>query len=669
MDNLQRHGIAYPKIRGKFTRTLCIKLDTCCTLTHYTSSNIAFASHPADCINMIDFQYTPYLLPLLFAALTAWAVAALIWQRRPGAGVVPFVILMLAVGGWSFFYAAELSTADQQSELILANIQYVAIVLIPAAWFVFMLQYTGREKWLTRRRLALLAVEPVLLLIGVWADQWLHIVWISRTIDTSGSFALLNVVKNYGFWAHSIYSYILLVISTFLLIQALIRSPGVYRGQTVTLLIGTFAPWVANFLYISGLNPFPKLDLTTFAFTITGLSLGWSLVRFRLIDIAPVARDRVFEGISDAVLVVDARRRIVDINPAALSLLNRTSAAPLLGQPAGEVLVGMSDLISQFRDVPEARTEITLGKDAQARHFQLRISPLTDRQGRLTGRLFVLHEISELKRAAEQIKAQNDALLQTNQQLAEARTRAEEASRLKSEFLATMSHELRTPLNAIIGYTDLMLTGLTGKVTDKQEDYLQRVVANGERLLALINDVLDIAKIEASRLDINNEPFSPAELLSGIESRISSLADQKGLRFETQIDPALPLHLQGDAKRLEQILTNLVGNAIRFTESGGVSVRFARSEDAQWTLAVTDTGIGIPAHALDYIFDEFRQVDGSAKREYGGTGLGLAIVRKLATLMGGTVRVQSEIGKGSTFIVVLPLLVAETAPAAEKLEV
>jgi signal transduction histidine kinase len=272
-----------------------------------------------------------------------------------------------------------------------------------------------------------------------------------------------------------------------------------------------------------------------------------------------------------------------------------------------------------------------------------------------------LHEITELKAAADKIASQNDLLVQTNRDLVEAQKQAEESSRLKSEFLATMSHELRTPLNAIIGFTDFMLNGLPANLTDKQRDYLQRVVANGERLLALINDVLDIAKIEAARLELSDVAITPGNLLKAIDSQLHTLADQKGLTFETHLDPTLPTLIKGDPKRLEQIMVNLIGNAIRFTETGGVSVRFDRIELARWTITVTDTGVGIPPHALDFIFDEFRQVDGSARREYGGTGLGLAIVRKLAVLMGGTVRVQSEVGKGSTFIVQLPLRIAETA--------
>jgi signal transduction histidine kinase len=288
----------------------------------------------------------------------------------------------------------------------------------------------------------------------------------------------------------------------------------------------------------------------------------------------------------------------------------------------------------------------------------MRITPLRNRHGDLIGRLFVLHEITELKRASAQIQAQNDILTRTNQELDIARQQAEEANRLKSEFLATISHELRTPLNSVIGYADLMLTIMSDSLTEKQRDYVKRIMNNGERLLTLINDILDLSKIEAGHLELVIQTIAPADLLKTIQAEMQPLASQKDLKFELTLDPALPAALRGDPKRLQQIITNLLSNAIRFTDKGEVKVCVIR-EDLIWRIIVTDTGIGIPPHALEFIFDEFRQVDGSYQRQYGGTGLGLAIVRKLVTLMGGTVRVESEVGQGSTFTVQLPLDVPE----------
>ncbi len=273
-------------------------------------------------------------------------------------------------------------------------------------------------------------------------------------------------------------------------------------------------------------------------------------------------------------------------------------------------------------------------------------------------------EIAVLGRAMEHMRSDlhklythlEDQVAERTRELVIARDRAEEANRLKSQFLSTMSHELRTPLNAINGFTQIMLAGITGELNEKQRQNLERILANGEHLLGLVNDILDLAKIEAGHIALVNKPFVVKEWLGNVISRTQSLAEAKNLRFEAVVDEAMPAVVIGDSGRLGQVAYNLIGNAIKFTESGEVRVEIQRQGDHRWALIVKDSGIGIPPHALEYIFDEFRQGDESTTREYGGTGLGLSIVRKLALLMGGNVKVTSKVGEGSLFTVMLPLV-------------
>jgi signal transduction histidine kinase len=248
----------------------------------------------------------------------------------------------------------------------------------------------------------------------------------------------------------------------------------------------------------------------------------------------------------------------------------------------------------------------------------------------------------------------NVELESKNQELARANAMIKETTRLKSEFLSTMSHELRTPLNAIRGFTGILLEGMGGEIDDEARHMLARVDANSVRLLNLINDVLDIAKIEAGRMELVSEPLNPYELVRQWQSQMSVLAEQKGIGFEVNTDPQLPETVIGDGQRITQVATNLLSNAFKFTKEGKVTLS-VRSEADNWVISVKDTGIGIPPHALNYIFEEFRQVDGSSKREFGGTGLGLAISRTICRTMGGNISVQSELGSGSEFTVVLPV--------------
>ena len=235
----------------------------------------------------------------------------------------------------------------------------------------------------------------------------------------------------------------------------------------------------------------------------------------------------------------------------------------------------------------------------------------------------------------------------------------ERANRLKSEFLASVSHELRTPMNAIIGYTKLMLDGLDGDLTDQQTADLERVVQAADNLLGLINGLLDLAKIEAGKMELNIEEVDIPLVIDDVIELIRAGADAKSLSLRAEVASTLPT-AWADRARIRQVLVNLMANAVKFTEHGGVTVR-ATIVDGWITVAVVDTGVGIPPEAQTYIFDEFRQVDASTTRRYGGTGLGLAISKRLIALHGGRIWVESTVGTGSTFLFTLPVRVRAAA--------
>lgn len=258
-----------------------------------------------------------------------------------------------------------------------------------------------------------------------------------------------------------------------------------------------------------------------------------------------------------------------------------------------------------------------------------------------------------MRKQRTQIESNIADLASANSQLKIANQRAEEATRLKSEFLSTMSHELRTPLNAIIGYSGIISSGMSGTVDEKSMRMIKRIQDSGQHLLMLINNILDISKIEAGRLTIVRDKTYVRDVTDGLQEQLQVLADKKQIAFDISVDDSVPDYLMIDSERVTQIMINLLSNAIKFTEEGSVKL------DMKWqhgnlNMKASDTGIGIPAHSLEYIFDEFRQVDGSSKRNVGGTGLGLSIVRKFAEAMDGTVTVESTLGEGTVFTVVIP---------------
>ena len=238
----------------------------------------------------------------------------------------------------------------------------------------------------------------------------------------------------------------------------------------------------------------------------------------------------------------------------------------------------------------------------------------------------------------------------------------EEASQHKSQFLANMSHELRTPLNAILGYTELMADGAYGEPSEKMLGILKRLEANGKHLLGLINDVLDLSKIEAGQLELELSDYSVQDIAQTVRSTLEPLATDKKLTFKVEVAPQLPPG-RGDGRRLTQVLINLVGNAIKFTDTGEVAIK-AEANNGSFHVSVRDTGPGISAADQTKLFQEFQQADNAITRKKGGTGLGLAISKRIIEMHGGKIWVESQPGQGSTFTFTLPVTVERQVEAA-----
>jgi PAS domain S-box-containing protein len=357
------------------------------------------------------WQFPPYLWPLVGAGALALALALFAWRRRPAPGAGLLALLMLAVAEWSGCYALELATRERSFAFSCARMGYLGIVTVPAAWLALVLQYTGRENWLARRRWLLLTVEPALTWLAALTNDLHGLLWSQFERVNQGPYTLTSVTHGAWWWVHFAYSYLLLLFGAIILVRELLRASPPFRGQILALLSGALLPWLANALYIFGLNPLHPVDLTPLAFTLAGLVMLLALLRFRLLDIVPIARNVVVDGMADGVIVLDTQNRIVDLNPAARQIIGRPPAE-VIGRPIQELVAGRPDLIERYHDVPEAQAEITLGAGEGQRIYQMRISPLYDPRGRFNGRVIVLRETTTLRQAEEALR-QRDAILET----------------------------------------------------------------------------------------------------------------------------------------------------------------------------------------------------------------------------------------------------------------
>jgi len=384
-----------------------------------------------------------------------------------------------------------------------------------------------------------------------------------------------------------------------------------------------------------------------------------NLVRDGKIDAATelqlTREDPLYRSIDDLVRVVAQHEdeRMASLR-ASIQSANRRSMIVMGGFAVASVVLALVGgfVISWAFILPVRAADAFLSDVAAGKFGGVIEVPNRDEFGALAARLN--ETARELARLDAEQRLTADTLRALNLKL-------EQASQAKSEFLANMSHELRTPLNAILGFTEMILDDLYGDVPAELKEPLADIQTNGKHLLRLINDVLDLSKIEAGRMELSLGDYAAEDIVGTVRASLRSIADDKGVELVTEVEPNLP-DAYGDAKRLTQCLLNLVGNALKFTHHGRVTVGVERQGD-QLRYRVSDTGIGIPADKLDEVFAEFRQVDTTTTRDFGGTGLGLSITKKFVEMHGGRIWAESELGKGSTFYFTVPLRVELAATA------
>ena len=364
--------------------------------------------------------------------------------------------------------------------------------------------------------------------------------------------------------------------------------------------------------------------------------------------------ERTFDSVPDLIAIMDDRHRIVRANRALAERLGMTPEG-CIGQSCHLVIHGSDGPpescphLLTLGDGGEHQAEVheeSLGGD-----FLVTTTPLKDGSGIMIGTVHVARDITDRRRAEEELR--------------QAKEGAEAATRVKSQFLANMSHELRTPMTGVLGMLDLLLLG---ELAAEQREFVGTAYASAHSLLRILNDILDLTKIEAGKLSLEEKPFSCRQCLENTYNILLPVARNKGLEFGTTLADAIPARLIGDQVRLNQVLTNLAGNAVKFTEWGSVKIDVSSGDQLpggrqEVIFTVSDTGIGIPGDKKDLLFREFSQVDDSHSRRYGGTGLGLAISKEIVARMGGTIGFTSQPGKGSTFFFKVPLgqVTAESA--------
>jgi PAS domain S-box-containing protein len=743
------------------------------------------------------YVITPYVLISAFAAAVALVVAIVAWQRRSAPGGRPLVGLMLAVFIWSAGAAIEYATIGIPGKVFWGKVQYLGVVTCPVFFLLLALEYSHLDHWLTRRTIAALFVVPGITLLLAFTNEWHGLLW--PTVTPVGAPADNLALYGHGiaFWIGSVgYSYLLMVIGTILLVRAAMHLSSIYRLQAGTLILAALMPWGINIIYVFGFSPTPGLELTPLVLAFTGAIVAWNILRLRLLDLAPIARETLIETMAEGMVVLDVQDRVVDINPAARSLLNVTGQS-CVGWSMRELFATWPEWPACCRDLRTGQVELPL-HDAAQRTCELTITPIHDRRGHYSGRLLVLHDITARKTAQVKIERLKDELearvaartaelasseerfrqvitsisdsvfalrvapdgavtrLYTSPRVADltgftpdvadgdffgflelvvhsddlagvlaflkrslivgageleyrwvrtdgailwirtsVRVRADgcdkiifgvssdiserrrmeqidvemralaELDKLRAELVSNVSHELRTPLGLIKAASTTLQRRDVTFAPATQQKVLQGITDEADRLEHLVANLLDISRLDQNRFFLHIESVD-LRLLVGtvVEAAQTNLGSAPPVTHRLVVrTPAQPALAMVDVAKIEQVLRNLLENAVRYSPDGGdIVIELVRNAE-MWELRVSDQGIGIAAEEQSQIFERFYRSRDARVRRIRGAGLGLAICREIVRAHSGVLSLISALDQGATFVVSLPC----TAPPTHDL--
>jgi len=585
-----------------------------------------------------------FMVSLILSLLLLYIVGSVWFASAKERYLIIFFLMGVMASLWALLNGMS-SIVFASAVKALHSIYMVFVCCIPFLMLMYMLHFVN-SRWAYSRVLTRVLVAVMLVDVTLLLTNPLHMLYYSSyTPEGTGIYGPF-------FWAHAYASYLTLAAVAIILIVYTVKNVRKYPSL-ILVALSSLCPLAVNILHVFKIY-WVAYDLTPLGFAAAFAGYGIFSIYFRLFDLKSAASANVFNTLSEGFLVINSIGQVEAANPAfrkafpsmdiereATSIQNaadyiRSVAVRYSPDDVFERLVspkdGLSDSECSIRDESGQIRDFALSKD----FIQWR--------GHTVGFVLTLTDISNYQRMITEINHQNMDLI-------ELKNAAEAASKSKTEFLANMSHEIRTPMNAIIG-----MTAIARNSSDLDQIYgcLAKLDNASHQLLSIINDVLDMSKIEANKLELHNEEYNFSDMLKDCKDIFIDRAKEKRQRLRFDISEDIPLSLRGDRLRLSQVIMNILANALKFTPEDG-DIRLTAEpvsitdSSVKIKISISDSGIGMTQAQISRLFNAFEQADGSISRRFGGTGLGLAISKSIVGLMGGDIRAESELGKGSTF--------------------
>jgi len=557
------------------------------------------------------WQYTPYLIPYVACGLILLILSITGLRNRTSVCARPYTLLMFAAAVWAFCTALELSSADLATQMLAIQIEYVAIVTVPVGWILFALEYTGHEEWITRKNIALLSLIPAITIIMVATNNLHHLVY--TTVSEIGIGSLSFHVVTYGpvFWLHSFYSYSLVFVTLILVLQRFLFTSPVYRAQVTTILIATLLPLVINLMLVFRIGAFELVDPSPFALLFSGLVILIGVARFQLLDITPIALEKILDEMVDGILVIDARGRIIRLNRTAcryLEIDEETSVGKTVDaflQDAALECIRNTGKDSESGHLHSITRELA----GMKRYFELRCVPLQRHEQEIKGQMILIRDVT-LQR-------------QTELALTEARK--------KISFLSGLTrHDILNQVTGLLLHIDM------ARAIDSDPEVHEWLTKQEESILNIQHQI-------AAAKDYEDLGVTPPQWLNLAQIMDSLRPELEAAKISLEM-PAGTVELFADPL-LERVFSNLVSNSIR--HGGHVTVIRIRYEiaDTLLTLIYEDNGVGIPHADKGSLF---------GRRAGNRTGIGLFLSAEILKITEMTIRECGEPGAGARFEITVP---------------
>lgn len=545
-----------------------------------------------------------------------------------------FGYMLFSIGICSLSYGFELLSTTLEQMLFWQNIEYLGIVFIPVFWLLFILKFTGRDKYLTIKNFIWILSIPVITLLMVWTNSFHYLHFKSISIDFSESFPCLSVEFGPWYYVYTLYFYILLALGVVMLIKEYRNSDPMFKRQNLIVLLAALIPWIANLANLVGFKPMGHIDITLFAFILTVFMLSVGFIRFRFLDIIPIAREKVLEAMKEGLIVLDNLDRIVDLNRAIKMILS-ISGESLIGKNIDSVFPNQPELFEYINDRKDGRLKIEFQRNGYPIFMDVSITALFENRNSYNGLIILTRDISLQVGIENRFRIQSDQLITTN--------------KLKDRLFSIIAHDLRGPLINLNEVIKMLNSGIISDAEFKL--YIPKLSNNISYATGLLENLLFWSMSQLQGEIIKPLYFNIKGITDNVITLFDNVIKEKDITTENNLDPFSLVY--ADLDMIQLIVRNLISNAIKFSEHGKSITITSVINRKEFIMCISDSGVGISKENQNKLFEQETFTTRGTDNEE-GTGLGLFLCKDFIEKNGGKIWVESKIGVGTKFFVQIP---------------